>query len=275
LELNQPTIGALAIPDELAGALPRRVRLSVKGLTSLVYACALFGLSVALVAWSCAATLRQMKHREELRAEGREATGEITRFWTRGGKWWVSYSFAAEGTSFSGEARVPKRLEDNLGKGLDERSSLSILYLPANPSISYPSAWEQPARQVQAGLIPIIALASLLAVLGIGLLLPFSRDRQLIQEGMPSVGVITKFNRGRARASDSFCYEFRLSDGRAITGVSPCDGAPEIGTNVCVLYLPKNPERNGQYPLQYYRVATRSLTNGQAGSSALRDDSEA
>ena len=164
-----------------------------------------------------------MKHREELRAEGSEARGEITRFWTRGGNWWISYSFAAEGAGFSGEAKVPKQLEDSLGKGLDERSPLSILYLPANPSISYPSGWGQPASQVQAGLIPIIALGLLFAVFGIGLLLPFSRDRQLIQEGMPSVGVITKFNRGKARASDSFCYEFRLSDGRAITGVSPCD----------------------------------------------------
>jgi len=197
-----------------------------------------------------------MQHQTELHNYGREAVGEITRIRSagKGNNWAIGYSFTVDGTAFSGEAQVPKQLVDNIGKGIDLHGSLSIRYLPSNPPVNYPAGWQESTRSL---LMPLI-LSTIPTIIGIGLLLPFSPERQLISEGLPTVGTITKYNRAKGRSYASMCYEFRLDDGRIMSGCSPCDDASEVGASVCILYLPQNPQRNGRYPLQYYRVTCES-----------------
>jgi hypothetical protein len=248
MEIKLPFISPLTIPDELKGPLPRKERLSSFGLTTKIVAYGLLASAVALVIWFSVDAARIMQYQTELRSEGREAVGEITRFWSPGRSvnYKISYSFTVDGIPFRGEASVPKQLWSSLGT----ISSLSIQYLPANPSVNYPSGWVRSTSSVLMPLIPSIVPA----LFGIGLLLPFARDRQLMREGVPSVGVIVKVIRGKGREVDAMYYEFRLDDGRIMSGSSSCVGVPEIGASICILYLPQNPQRNQRYPLRYYRV---------------------
>ena len=97
-----------------------------------------------------------------------------------------------------------------------------------------------------------ITLAALLAALGIMFLSQFPKQRRLVSEGLPAIGVITKC--GRARGGFYVNYEFRTNDGKSANGIGLCDNRRQTGENVWVLYLPQNPNRNGLYPLDYYRV---------------------
>ena len=97
-----------------------------------------------------------------------------------------------------------------------------------------------------------ITLAALLATLGIMFLFQFPKQRRLISGGLPAIGAITKC--GRARGGFYVKYEFRTNDGRSANGTGLCDNRKGIGENVWILYLPQNPNRNGMYPLDYYRV---------------------
>jgi hypothetical protein len=103
------------------------------------------------------------------------------------------------------------------------------------------------ATHKQAFIVPIVP-----AVLGILFLVQFPKQRKLVAEGMPAVGVITKC--GRARGGFYVNYEFHTEDGKLASGSSLSDSRKEIGENIWVLHLPDNPRRNGPYPFDYYRV---------------------
>jgi hypothetical protein len=257
MEMNLPTSSALSIPEELKGPLPRKERLTSRGLTTRVYACGLLLFAIGLILWFGVDAARRFLHRTELRREGREASGEIIRFWSPGRSlnWKISYSFAVDESSFGGEARVPKQLENDLGKDLSDNSPLPIRYLPTDPSVNCPVGWEESSSSILKPLIVWGLGAIFLAMMAVGLLLPFPSDRRLIREGLPAVGVVTKFNPRKGRNAPTVCYEFHSEDGRTISGISPGDDAPEVGANVCVLYLPQNPQRNQRYPLPYFHLA--------------------
>jgi hypothetical protein len=256
MEINLPPIGAFTVPDELTGPLPRKVRISSGGLTTCILAYALLAMGIALVLWVSVKIARQIQYETELRSDGREAVGEITRYWSsgKGANWHIGYSFSVDGVPYRGEARVPENLSSSLGISLKQYGTLSILYLPANPSVNYPPGWDRSYGSYLFSLIPSLGMV----IIGIALLFTFSRDRQLIEEGAPSAGVITNFIRGKGRTGDAMCYEFRLDDGRIMSGSSQCDVVPEIGASICILYLPQNPQRNQRYPLRYYRLSGRS-----------------
>jgi len=202
------------------------------------------------VLWFSVNAARRMQYQTELRSEGEETAGEITSYWSleRSDDWYIDYSFTVDGALYRGEARVPEHLLSSLGTTLNKHSTLSILYLPANPSVNYPRGWDRSYTSDLMALIPSIGMA----IIGIGLLYPLFRDRRLIREGVPSIGVITNVIRDKGRSDELTCYEFRLDDGKITRGSSPRVGVPEIGASICILYLPQNPQRNQRYPLRYY-----------------------
>jgi hypothetical protein len=103
------------------------------------------------------------------------------------------------------------------------------------------------AGHAQAFIVPMVP-----AALGILFLVQFPKQRKLVAEGIPAVGVITKC--ARARGGFYVNYEFHTKDGKLANGSSLSDSRKEIGENIWVLYLPHNPRRNGPYPADYYRV---------------------
>src|SRR5208283_1938657 len=175
METHPSTSGAFRIPEELKARPLRKARLTSDGITTRVYA---WGLLVFAIAWAVgfsADAARRFQHRTELRSEGKEAIGEITRHWSpgRSSSWKIRYTFAVEGTPFGGEARVPKQLENDLRKGLPDNSPLPIRYLPTDPSVNYPVGWEESSGSILNPLIAAIMLAVFLGMIALGLSLPF------------------------------------------------------------------------------------------------------
>jgi hypothetical protein len=105
----------------------------------------MFALALGLTLWYGIDAVQQMQHRDALRRDGSETSGEVTRLWTSGHGLYrnVRYTFTVNGNAFTGEAQAPK----NYWASLQNGGSLSVRYVSANPAINHPGAWEWSALQ--------------------------------------------------------------------------------------------------------------------------------
>jgi hypothetical protein len=240
--------GAITIPGELTGPLPRKVSSSKAGVNSGMFAACVVILALAGSFGFSINAVHQFQNLAALRRDGTGATAQISGFshtGKKGGILVVIYSFTANGMSFTGEASVPKNME----RSVHEASALSIRYLPTNPAVNQPSAWEQ--STISTWLLLLLPLFP--STIGILILLSDRRDRRLLAQGIPAIATITRsyFNR---KTGYGATYEFRARDGKVQTGSDTFDGPQEIGASLCVIYLPQYPKRNLPYPIQDYRV---------------------
>jgi len=234
-------------PQELAGALPRKKRLTGRGVFALVFA--LVSIVVAIIGFVGfrMAQSDSNEFNQKMRAQGREATATVTRLWRTGGKGatdMVAYSFSAGAARVHGECEVPLRLWAGLHNGAD----LPVRYLPSEPAVNHPAAWEEDTGEmwVFIGLTALPAAASLL------LLVVVLRRGQIAAYGLPAPGTVTACN--SLKTGWTVKYRFRTKDGAEIGGLSGADQPYRTGAAVCVLYLPRNPARNSLYPLTWYRL---------------------
>ena len=156
----------------------------------------------------------------------------------------VRYTFRAGGVMYSGDVRVPEELDHSLAIS----KNLPILYLPENPAINRPAAWEpSPSSQWALLLAPAIA-----AVLGLLLFIPLSIEHRMAAEGKPALAVVRSCTKGRNGYQVK--YELRLGDETRIGGRGWCKSHQEPGNGIWILYLPAEPRRNLPYPLSYCRA---------------------
>lgn len=248
MDSNSAQHGSTTIPSELNWPPPRRVRSSPAGVRSAFFAAAVVVLALAGSSLLCMKGAHQFQNRAALRNEGIEATAHVTGFshaGKHGGILVVNYSFVINEISFTGKADVPKVLEQDI----QQSPTLPIRYLPANPTVNQPVAWDQPP--ISSWLM--LLLPMLPVTIGILMLLSDRRERRLLAEGLPAIATITKsylLSKGGYQSN----YEFRTENGSVETGTNSFVGPPEIGTSFCVVYLPQNPKRNLPYPLQDYRL---------------------
>lgn len=244
LDRDFPPIDLASIPRELTGPVPRRLRLSKNGNRMAAAAAVMFALGVFSTLWIGVDRVQHLLHRAALRRDGRETVGEITRVWSasRSMKTKVSYIFAVNGVSFVGEELVPHQLAASLRNS----DPLPIRYLPANPAVNHPAAWEWSVDS-DTFVAPILSTALVLF-----LFTALRLERRVVADGLPAVGEITKC--ARARGGFSVNFDFRTRDGRVTKGSGWSQGRREIGERVCVLYLPQDPKRNLSYPALNYCV---------------------
>lgn len=240
------SIDAASIPSELTGPLPRRLRLSKNGIWMATAAAVMLALTAALALWFALDGVQQTRQRTALRQNGREAAGEITRVWSAGRslKTKVAYSFVVNGVPFAGEARVPNQLVPSLYAS----NAIPIQYLPENPAINHPTAWEW-TMDWDSFFGPAVGMALTLFLFTI-----LRSERRLVAGGSPAAGTITRCTPGR-KGGFSVSFEFRAQDGDMTKGTGWSQSRQEVGERVCVLYLPQNPRRNLSYPSLNYRVA--------------------
>ena len=247
MDSSQNLADAPTIPSELMGQLPRRTCISNNGIRMAIAATGLLAFAVFLSYVVVGNSLKAMRTSDTLRREGSEAVGLVG--WTHKSE--VDYTFTVDGRSFTGEASMPNQV----AKSLDRFDRLPIRYLPSNPVINHPAAWEE-SRSPWLG----IALAILSAA---GAFLPLGwlrNDRRLVAEGKPTVAVITKWVRG-SKGGAGADYEFRTECGSATTGSTRSAMfdwnvvRQKTGVAICVLYLPTNPRQNLPYEELGYRVA--------------------
>ena len=234
------------VPAELRGRIPRRVGLTGSGFQIALAAAILLALGAAGAVWVGSAAVQQTQRNSALHTSGRETEGAITGLPVPSSvDARVRYTFRAGGVTYSGDARVPEELAHSLAKS----KSLPILYLPANPAINRPAAWElSPSSQLALLLAPVIA-----AVLGLLLFVPLSIEHRMAAEGKPALAVVRKCTKGRNGYLVK--YELRLGDDETtINGRGWCKSHQEPGNGIWVLYLPGERHRNLPYPLSYCRA---------------------
>jgi hypothetical protein len=155
----------------------------------------------------------------------------------------VSYRFLVDGVTYSGEAKEPAG-----GTSLEKADEIPIRFLPSNPAINHPDAWEwSPAIGwlYTAGEIFFTAMGGFVFAF-------FWRDRRLAREGKAAAGVVTSCTRDDRRFDVG--YEFCTEDGLPMRGKSDCADEYGVGARVWILYLPQKPRRNQMYPLLFFDV---------------------
>jgi hypothetical protein len=239
------SIDSASIPYELTGQVPRRLRLSKNGNRMAAAAAIMLALAVASTVWIGFDRVQHLLHRAALRSDGRETVGEIKRVWSasRSMKTRVSYTFAVNGVPFVGEELAPH----HLAASLRDSGPLPIRYLPSNPAVNHPAAWEW-SLDSDSVVAPILWTGLVLF-----LITALRSERRLVAKGLPAVGEITKCAPAR-RGGFSVNFDFCTEDGCVTKGSGWSQYRRETGERVCVLYLPENPKRNLSYPALNYRV---------------------
>jgi hypothetical protein len=244
---REASINAMAAaPSELTGGLPRKVRLNSSP-------DAKFGLTVVLIffvgglltiGWLCYDDVKQFQRRAVLRIDCRVVVGEVTGFSiARYAPTGVSYRFIVHGVTYSGEAKEPSG-----GTSLEKADKIPIRFLPANPAINHPDAWEWSAAVWWL----YDALEIFLTAMGGLAFAALWRDRQLAREGKVAAGVVTSCIPNDRRFDVE--YEFYTWDDLLMKGKSDCADEYGAGARVWILYLPRKPRRNHMYPLSLFEV---------------------
>lgn len=235
----------LTAPVELRGKTPRTVLLTGSGVLVGIAAAILLALSAAGVVWAGGAAARQRQHNSALRKNGRETEGAITQLHVSNSlESEVSYTFSAGDATYTGAARVPAELARSL-RGF---KSLAVLYLPANPAINEPAAWEPlPHLRLALLVVPMIA-----AVLGLMLFILLGIEYRMAAGGKPALAMISQCTEGRH--GYLIHYRIRLGEETWIKGRGWCKSPQEPGNGIWVLYAPGRQQRSMPYPLAYCRV---------------------
>lgn len=232
------------VPSELAGPLPRRVCATRRGFWTVTATAIISAFAIAATLWLGKNALQNIQKWQALRRDGSDTVGHVTRTANRK-HLTVYYSFTVNGTSLTGKADAPKRLEQSL----QDSSPLSIRYLPANPAVNHPADWEYGPSDSVWFILPFpIALS------GILFLISLRMERTLVADGVPAAAVITRSDY-HSRGGYTATYEFRTEDGRVMQKRVGVPNRLEIGSKIWVLYLRRNPRRSQPYPSPNYRVA--------------------
>jgi hypothetical protein len=250
MDLASSGRAALSAPSELAGPLPRPVRLNLNGDARYLFMLVLlfFVGGCIVLGWTAFDDVQQFQRRAVLRTDGREVIGEITGFsHTHNGPTKVKYRFPVYGVTYTGSAAEP----DTWGSdpSLSKSDRILVRFLPSNPAINHPDAWEW---TVFVGAVPTVFVIFFWVMGGFALVM-LLRDRKLAREGKAASAIVTSCTR-----SDKLFrieYEFRTEEGASMRGKSDRLEAQEAGAQIWILYLPKRPSRNQTYPLPLFDAA--------------------
>jgi hypothetical protein len=235
-------------PDGLGYSGLRPVRLSPGGwvVAVMVVVFLIGGPVLGVYLWN--QSHRQGATRDRLNREGVAAQATITRLWRTGGKSpsdRMSYRFDAGTTPATGSTHAPSHIWRTLHVG----DTVPVRYVPADPTINHPAAWEMDVTPEWVSFLVVAALVFDAALVALVLW----RQWYLLGEGRPAPGVVIRVRGAGRRATVR--YEFRGLNGAVIKGrCGKVSRALSEGSTVCVLYDPENPKRNAMYPFQLVRL---------------------
>jgi hypothetical protein len=236
-------------PRELAGSLPREVRLSGQGKFVVALAVLLLAGAIAATAGFSVMSGRQARRRDLLLKAGQTTTAAVTRRWQQSSgedvRHMIAYQFSWNGSTYTGRSAVPSRLWKTWDKG----ALLDVTFLPSNPARNRPAAVRDAVMPIW--IPPIIGLF----LAGTSALIFFStrRDARVLSEGRPAPAIVTRHS--RSENGKVAHYEFRLLSGAIAKGkTQPKRKPPATGTVICVLYDRDNPRLNRAYPLATVRL---------------------
>jgi hypothetical protein len=225
------------------GPLPRRVQFTPDGWKGLVVGLLLFGAGLLMCGFLGLSAFRQEQQRTALRQDGRDIVGRVITTHAGHGDSTVSYTFTVNGSTYLGKAQMP-----NYRLALRESDEIAVRFLPSNPALNHPAAWEWSGlRDFMPKIFALFFM--IVGAIALGALL---RDRKLAREGKVAEGVVT----------DCACdkswfrvdYEFRTEDGELMKGHNDFKDEYGAGARMWILYLSQKPRRNHSYPLPFFEV---------------------
>lgn len=241
------TDATLTAPSELAVPLPRRVTLNLDGDARylLIIVLLFFLVGGITLGWRAYDDVQLFKDTALLHSSGREVVGEVTGLsYPRHAPKKVHYRFAFNGRTYSGTAAAR---DEGPERGLNKSDHILVRFLPSNPAVNHPSAWEW---SPSIGWV-WVAFQAFFWAMGCVALVLLRRDR-LARKGNVVLGVVISC----LPKDKSFHieYEFRTAGGVPTRGNSDRLEGYETGSRVWVLYLPQRPVRNDLYPLLLFSV---------------------
>jgi hypothetical protein len=195
--------------DEINAKLPREVRLSDNGRSSLW--AILFFLGGGLM-WFGGLSYHLVHQRQQhaaLNREGLDVPARVTRISHGSGGTYVYYVFQVDGANYQNDARWhggPGRLE--IG------SQIPVLYLSSDHSVNYPKGWDW----WDFGYLFLFYFGALFVYIGARTAWSLYRDRRLARYGWVIEGTVTlcvpKKNTGKFMVD----YEFRIDRNELVEG---------------------------------------------------------
>jgi hypothetical protein len=249
---NDRLINNMSIPAELRLGPPRSIRFTLTGraiyyLLGSVIVSAAIG---ALLMIAGSLTPRELIQRAELKREGKVVYAKDVHV---GGmrSATVFYTFTYNGVSYTGESFLP---HEYLEKVLtySRVGGFPLMVLQSNPTISHPSDWSGSGSIPTIVYIFVLILAFQWAVLARSI----HYDARLVRDGIAAAAVVTGWAYGRNGATN-LEYRFQDSDGFVTKGRGEYPVKQAEGSEICIVYLPDNPERSRPYPPVFFRAVLR------------------
>lgn len=248
-------------PPELAGAVPREVRLTGSGVAA---ASAAIGLVIAALVSAIVMVVVHARGEDERELRTREAIGVEAQVMQvsarRGGhpRRIVTYSYEVEGRNYTGRSVLQQR-EPPIERG----AFVPIAFLSSHPETSW-RIGDEP-RGFPLWPIPLIATAPLLAALGV--VWGLRKQWVLLSEGRVAQARITEQKRVRSNKHKVYrvTYEFESLSGARHTGrYDATKTPPSVASLVPVVYHRDNPRWSALYPLSLVRPARAQRVTARA-----------
>jgi len=238
---------------EINAMIPRKVRLDPDGgYAAAVAVLLLLGIGLVWFGGLAYYLAQQSRHREALNREGRETIAKVTKLTHGRGTTYARYTFRLGSADYEGKANLEYQDEPKWSNGqtkyVGKGDPITILFLPSDPSINYPSGW----AWWSVWDVPPHLFAMIFPTMGIVALGLMFRERRLARVGWVTEGkVIACAPKGKRFRVD---YEFYTEDHELFDGANENSEEYEDGSNVRVIYLRKNPKRNDTYPLTSFHT---------------------
>jgi hypothetical protein len=237
------------VPAELQHDLPRRIRLAARGVYYLLGSMAISILMIAFIVVDFSKTAKEVRNGAELARDGIVAyTGDVQ----AGGMHLATacYSFTWNGTLYRGKARLPSRYLDKIDD-YSKSDNFPVLFLPRDPSINHPNDWRDDESYSSAFISYVLIV--LVVIQWSVLFRAILQELRLARNGVVATGRVTSWSYGRS-GGIYVKYEFRDMDDLLSVGRGECPGWRKQDEQICVLYLPDQPDKNRPYPLVFFRV---------------------
>jgi len=244
---SNPTV----VPPELAGDVPRDVRLTIGGLVvaSLAVAAAVGALVAGIV--MTLVYLRASDRRQLRERDGVEANAAVVQVVERRGdgpRRVVTYRYDVDGRSYAG--RTALRNSDR--RVLTPGAPIRIGFIPAQPDRSWMIGYEPSGFPLWV--IPLTVFS--LVVVAAALVWTVRRQWILLSEGRPARARVTALKKVSSDKGKRYrvTYEFQTLSGarqqsRCDIGKTP----PAIGAIIPIVYHRDSPGWSATYPLQLVR----------------------
>jgi hypothetical protein len=245
------TSNPAALPPELAGTVPRDVRLTTGGLVvaSLAVAAAVGALAAGIVmtlVYMRASDERQLREREGVEAEA--VVVQVVEKRGDGPHRVVTYRYNVGGGSYTGRISLRNRDRRVLGTGAPIRIGL----VPSQPGRSWVIGYEP--KSFPLWVIPPTVFS--LLIVAAALVWSVRRQWILLSEGRPARARVTASKKVSSDKGKRYrvTYEFQTLSGarqqsRCDIGKTP----PAIGAIIPVVYHRDRPDWSATYPLQLVR----------------------